>query len=204
MLAESISCVKASPSLFLFFFSSPSLNFNEGEVEAPIRAQEVDETTRRQIEGSAEGIAAPVPLPLFFFPLSLTFFCGWYNLADYKTPLPCASPLSVPGWSYWSDAPEEYESVSEEREKKRGRQKVWVTEKERGKKKETASGRQKDTIDTTVYSERRGKCQKHAHLLTNKHSYTHMFISFAYTISVHFLIHDTPQAFCAWKLSELQ
>ncbi|GAA6099539.1 uncharacterized [Tachysurus ichikawai] len=67
------------------------------EVEAPIRAQEVDESTRKQMEGNTEGIATPVPVPLSSFPLSLTFSRGWYNLADYKTPLPCASPLSVPG-----------------------------------------------------------------------------------------------------------
>lgn len=126
MLAESISSVKASPSLLLFF-SSPSLNFNEGEVGAPIRAQEVDETTRKQMEGSAEGIAALVPVPLSSFPLSLTFSHAWYNLADYKTPLPCASPLSVPGWSYRSDAPEEFERVSEEKE--RERESEWVIEK---------------------------------------------------------------------------
>lgn len=114
MLAKSISGVKASPSLLLFFFS-PSLNFNEGEVRAPIRTQEVDESTRKQMEGNTEGIAASILVPLISFPLPMTFLRGWYNLADYKTPLPCASPLSVPGWSYRSDAPEEYESVSGER-----------------------------------------------------------------------------------------
>lgn len=126
-------------------------------------------------------MASSLP-PLFPFPLSSALSRGWYDLADYKTPLPCVSLLSVPGWGYRSHSPGACECVSgvrkqgwrkrrSEQEREEGSMNESVCEIRAGKLVEAPGHKQHYCLQRS-WGCPRGKCRRQA----RAHTHTHIHV----------------------------
>lgn len=140
--------------------------------------------------------------PLFPFPLSSALSRGWYDLADYKTPLPCVSLLSVPGWGYRSHSPGVCECVSGVRKQgcrkgqlveKSERKDVWkrvCVRSELGKLVEATGHNQHHCLQRS-WGFPKGKCRQQAH--THTHAHIHVLHIHSLTLSMCVLMPEALQ-----------